>query len=144
MSRPTCSVVRSKETYEGKQGLTYFAGISAQSTGAQAICLHLLTFPPGGRAHAHLHKNHETAIYIISGQAEMWYGEGLQDYMAVDAGDFVYIPAGVPHLPGNRSQTDSCLALIARTDPNEQESVVLLPELDEMVLQKPGASHKEE
>ncbi|HEU0003594.1 MAG TPA: cupin domain-containing protein [Ktedonobacteraceae bacterium] len=143
-SQPTCSVIRSQETYEGKQGLTYFAGISAQSAGAQAICLHLLTFPPGGRAHAHLHENHETAIYIISGQAEMWYGEGLQDYMAVDAGDFVYIPAGVPHLPGNRSQTDTCLALIARTDPNEQESVVLLPELEEMLLQRPQASHIEE
>ena len=139
-SQPTCSVIRSKESYDGKQGLTYFAGISVQSAGAQAICLHLLTFPPGGRAHAHLHENHETAIYIISGQAEMWYGEGLQDYMAVDAGDFVYIPAGMPHLPGNRSQADTCLALIARTDPNEQESVVLLPELDEMVLQRPEVS----
>ena len=143
-SQPTCSVIRSKESYEGKQGLTYFAGISAQSAGAQAICLHLLTFPPGGRAHAHLHENHETAIYIISGQAEMWYGEGLQDYMAVDAGDFVYIPAGMPHLPGNRSQADSCLALIARTDPNEQESVVLLPELDEMALHRPETSRIEE
>ena len=42
---PTCAVIHTKETYEGKQGLTYFAGISAQSVGAQAICLHLLTIP---------------------------------------------------------------------------------------------------
>jgi len=28
------------------------------------------------------------------------------------------------------SQTDSCVAVVARTDPNEQESTVLLPELD--------------
>ena len=46
------------------------------------------------------------------------------------AGDFVYIPANVPHLPYNLSQTEPCLAIISRTDPNEQESVVLLPELD--------------
>jgi uncharacterized RmlC-like cupin family protein len=135
-STPQCTVIHTQETYEGKQGLTYFAGISAQSAGAQAICLHLLTFPPGGRAHAHLHEHHETAIYILSGQAEMWYGEGLQDYLSADAGDFVYIPAGMPHLPGNRSQTATCLALIARTDPNEQESVVPLPELDKALLQK--------
>jgi uncharacterized RmlC-like cupin family protein len=70
--------------------------------------------------------------YVLSGEAEMWYGEGLQEYTAVNAGDFVYIPAGMPHLPGNRSQTEPCHALIARTDPNEQESVVLLPELDEL------------
>lgn len=135
---PTCTVIHSKETYEGKQGLTYFAGISAESAGAQGICLHLLTFPPGGRARAHLHENHETAIYVLSGEAEMWYGEGLREYLVASTGDFVYIPAGTPHLPGNRSQSESCLALIARTDPNEQESVVLLPELDEHVGTEEG------
>src|SRR5712691_8301828 len=117
---PTCTVIHSKETYEGKQGLTYFAGISAESAGAQ------------------LHENHETAIYVLSGEAEMWYGEGLREYLVASTGDFVYIPAGTPHLPGNRSQSESCLALIARTDPNEQESVVLLPELDEHVGTEEG------
>ena len=45
------------------------------------------------------------------------------------AGDFVHIPAGVPHLPANTSDVD-VEAVLARTDPNEQESVVTLPELD--------------
>jgi uncharacterized RmlC-like cupin family protein len=36
----------------------------------------------------------------------------------------------MPHLPYNLSDTESCVAVIARTDPNEQESVVLLPELE--------------
>jgi len=36
----------------------------------------------------------------------------------------------MPHLPYNPSQTDAVVAVIARTDPHEQESVVLLPELD--------------
>jgi uncharacterized RmlC-like cupin family protein len=130
---PTCTIIHSKETYDGKQGLTYFAGISAESAGAKAICMHLLTIPPAGRAHAHLHESHESAIYVLSGEAEMWYGEGLQEHVVVSAGDFVYIPAGMPHLPGNTSQTEACVALIARTDPNEQESVVLLPELDARV-----------
>ena len=130
---PKCTVIHSSEYYDGKQGLSYFAGISAESAGAQAICLHLLTIPPGGRARAHLHENHETAIYVLSGEAEMWYGEDLREYMLTRAGDFVYIPAGTPHLPSNPSKTETCVALIARTDPNEQESVVLLPELDERV-----------
>ena len=30
----------------------------------------------------------------------------------------------------NPSDTEACVAVIARTDPNEQESVVLLPELE--------------
>jgi uncharacterized RmlC-like cupin family protein len=66
--------------------------------------------------------------------------QGISDYLSADAGDYVYIPAGVPHLPGNRNQTEPCLAVIARTDPNEQESVVPLPELDLVPLQRPQAS----
>jgi uncharacterized RmlC-like cupin family protein len=45
------------------------------------------------------------------------------------AGDIVYIPAGVPHLPVNLG-SEPLSGVIARTDPNEQESVVLLPELE--------------
>jgi uncharacterized RmlC-like cupin family protein len=44
-------------------------------------------------------------------------------------GDFIYIPAGVPHLPVN-SGKEPAFGVVARTDPNEQESVELLPELD--------------
>lgn len=129
---PTCTVIRAQNlgSYQGKQGLSYFAGISAESAGSQALCMHLLTIPPGGRAQAHLHEHHETAIYVLSGEAEMRYGEDLKEHLAVKAGDFVYIPAGVPHLPFNSSQSEPCVAVIARTDPNEQESVVLLPELE--------------
>ena len=131
--RASCAVIHSGATYAGKQGLEYFAGISAQSAGATGICMHLLTIPPGGRARAHLHANHETAIYVLQGTAEMWYGEGLRERLSASAGEFVYIPAGVPHLPANPSAIEPCVAVLARTDPNEQESVQLLPELDERV-----------
>ena len=135
MSKPnkeSCTVVRSEGTYRGKQDFTYFAGISAENTGARGICMHLLTIPPGQRAKAHLHECHETAIYIIDGVGDMWYGEDLADHLVVKAGEYLYIPAGMPHLPYNASETEPCTAVIARTDPNEQESVVLLPELDKL------------
>ncbi|MCG8349074.1 MAG: cupin domain-containing protein [Chloroflexales bacterium] len=126
---PTCTVVRTDDTYQGKQGLNYFAGISTESVGSQGSCMHLLRLPPGARAKAHLHEQHETAIYVLSGEAEMWYGEQLEQHVVVQAGDFLYIPAGIPHLPFNPYQHEA-VAVIARTDPNEQESVRLLPELD--------------
>ncbi len=94
--------------------------------------MHLLTIPPGGRARAHLHENHDTAIYVLSGESEMPYGEGLADHLTVRAGEFLDIPAGVPHLPMNIS-TEPCTCVLARTDPNEQESVVLRPDLDGLV-----------
>jgi uncharacterized RmlC-like cupin family protein len=129
VEKPTCRVIRRGDTYAGKQGFEYFAGISAESTQSQGICMHLLEIPPGGRAKAHLHENHETAIYVLSGISEMYYGENLEHHTTVGEGEFCYIPAGVPHLPMNRSEA-VCIAVIARTDPNEQESVVLLPHLE--------------
>ncbi len=128
-TRPTCHVIKPGASYEGKQGLSYFAGIAAETTGSTGICMHLLTFPPGARAKAHLHEAHETAIYVLSGVAEMWFGDGLAEHLTVEAGEFLYIPAGMPHLPTNASQTETCTAVLSRTDPNEQESVVLRPDL---------------
>ena len=59
--------------------------------------------PPGARAKAHLHESHETAIYVLSGEVDTWYGDELEHHILVKAGDLFYIPAGVPHLPANRS-----------------------------------------
>lgn len=130
---PDCRLFRpGDESYAGRQGFDYAAGVSAQSAGSTGICMHLLTIPPGGRAKAHMHESHETAIYAISGAAEMYYGPRLERHMAVRAGDMIYIPAGMPHLPLNPGP-EPVVAVVARTDPNEQESVVLLPELEALV-----------
>jgi uncharacterized RmlC-like cupin family protein len=131
-SAKTCRVVRPTGAHKGKQGLSYFEGIAAETVGSRGICMHLLTIPPGGRAKAHMHKNHETAIYLISGEAHTWYGERLENHVLHGAGEMFYIPAGVPHLPMNLSDKPAT-AVIARTDPHEQESVVLLPELEALV-----------
>lgn len=125
-----CVVIKGGETYVGKQGHPVHAGVSAQTAGSAGLCLHALEIPPGGRDNPHLHDDHESAIYVISGEAEMWHGDGLKQFSVCRAGDFIYIPAGVPHMPINRSTTESVRAVVARTDPNEQESVVLLPKPD--------------
>jgi len=128
----TCQIVRPSGTYEGKQGFSYFEGIAKETVGANAICMHLLTIPPGGRAKVHKHESHETAIYLMSGEAHVWFGERLEQHVVQQAGEMFYIPAGVPHLPMNLSDKPAS-AVIARTDPHEQESVVLLPELEALV-----------
>jgi uncharacterized RmlC-like cupin family protein len=122
----TCVVVRPDEAFEGKQGLRYFAGICAENAGATGICMQLVTIGPGERARPHLHEGHESTVYVLSGEVEMRYGAGLTERLVVRAGDFLYIPAGMPHLPANLSETEPATAVIARTDPNEQESVVVL------------------
>src|SRR3569623_742856 len=120
-----CKVVRGGAGFHGKQGLDYFAGISAETAGADGICMHLLVMPPGAEARPHYHAAHETAIYMLEGSTAFRHGPNLEHLDTDDQADFVYIPAGVPHQPFN--PTDKVArALIARTDPNEQESVVRL------------------
>jgi uncharacterized RmlC-like cupin family protein len=129
----TCQLVQAGREFEGKQGLTYAVGISAETVGSKHVHLQLATIPPGGRAKAHLHAEHETAIYQLSGVSGCWYGERLEQHAVVRAGDFFYIPAGVPHVPYNASPDEPCVAVIARTDPKEQESVTMRPDLDSLV-----------
>ncbi len=50
----------------------------------------------------------------------------------VRPGEMLYILAGMQHLPGNFSDQPAT-AIIASTDPNEQESVVLRPNLETLV-----------
>lgn len=66
---------------------------------------------------------------MVSGEVEMVYGNQLEQHAVVRAGDFVYIPAGAPRLPYNTSDAEA-VTILARTGPNEQESVVLLPDLE--------------
>ena len=109
----TCKVVRGGEGFLGKQGLNYFSGISAESAKAEAICMHMLVMPPGASAKPHYHESHETAIYMLEGVAEFLHGPNLEFKDRVEAGDYVYIPAGVPHQPYNPTDKPA-RALIVR------------------------------
>jgi uncharacterized RmlC-like cupin family protein len=108
-----------------RQRLPYFVGISGATAGAQGISMNLVIIPPGGAAEPHFHRDYETAIYLIKGRVETRYGQGLKQSVINEAGDFIFIPPGVPHQPFNLDKTEPAQALVARNDPNEQENVVL-------------------
>jgi len=127
-----CVTVSPARTSESKQGHQVFEGISAESAGARGLCLHVITFPAGERARAHLHRDHESAIYQIAGDVFCWYGDRLEHSFLLRQGEMAYIPAGVPHLPINASDDAPATCIVARTDPNEQESVELLPHLEHL------------
>ena len=117
--------VRPQGTHISKQQLPNFEGISAATAGSQHLCMHLVIIPPGGRAVAHYHDGYETTIYIIQGKAETRYGKNLEHSTINEAGDFLFIPPNLPHQPINLSDTEQVIAVVARNDPNEQESVVV-------------------
>ncbi len=121
---PEIVTVRPEKATLTKQQLPNFVGISAASAGAKHLSMNLVIIPPGGAAQPHVHRGYETAIYLIEGEVETRYGPGLSKSVINKAGDFIFIPADVPHQPVNLSATQPARALVARNDPNEQESVV--------------------
>jgi uncharacterized RmlC-like cupin family protein len=100
-------------------------GVSGPSSGARALRLHLVMIPPGTRGLPHFHAGCESAIFVVSGEADVWHGTGLVQRSAVRAGDFVYLPPGTPHLAVNRGEVTS-IAVVARTDPADQAEAVVI------------------
>jgi uncharacterized RmlC-like cupin family protein len=132
MAVPTCKVIRSGEAYQGRQGLSYLAGLTGETAGSRSICMTLVTLPDGARAKTHLHHGIETAVYVIEGETDMHFGECLAECLTGHAGEYIYIPAGMPHLVINRSGAP-CLAVVAHTSSDDQAGIVMLPELDALV-----------
>ncbi len=116
--------------YLGKQRLTYNTGISTETVGARGVCLTSLTVPPGVRAKVHYHEGIETVAYIIDKELVIWYGEQCDRQVRITAGEYLYIPANVPHAPENVSNRPY-QAVVAHSGGNDQERIVMMPELDE-------------
>jgi uncharacterized RmlC-like cupin family protein len=126
-------VVKAAPEHRVQQGSDYRAGVSAETTGSQVIWLGLMALPPGGRTKAHVHEHHETALYMMSGDAlELWTGDELEHFEAVRPGDFVYIPANVLHVAVNRGAT-TAVFIGSRNEATARESMVLRPEMDARV-----------
>jgi len=123
--RPVITI-HPKNTHLTKQQLPNFEGISAKSAGSTKLCMHLVVIPPGGKATPHYHNGYETALYIVQGRAETRYGPNLEHSSINEAGYFLFIPPNSPHQPVNLSETEEAIAVVARNDPDEQESVVIL------------------
>jgi uncharacterized RmlC-like cupin family protein len=116
------------------QGPTYAPGISAETVGAKGLFLGIVTIEPGQRTRAHLHELHESAFYVLEGEdVELWSGEHLEHCDKARAGDFLFIPAKLPHVAVNRSAARKAVFVGARNEPTAMESVCMRPDLDARV-----------
>ena len=124
---PAVRAIRPREDVSTRQGLPYFLGVSSHTAASQGLSMHMVVIPPGGRSAPHSHRTYETAIYVLEGRVETRYGEGLAQTVVSEAGDFLFIPPGVPHEAINLSATEPARAIVARNDPAEQENVEPYP-----------------
>ena len=76
---------------------------------------------------------HESAFYLLSAESvELCTGPRLEHRELARAGDYLFIPANVPHVAVNRGQSPAVFIGV-RNEPTAQESVVMMPELDGLV-----------
>ena len=106
-----------------RQQLPYFIGISGATVGATGLSKHIVVIPPGARAEPHKHVGYETGIYVLEGRVCTRWGAALEHEVVSEAGDFLFVPPGVPHEAINLSTTESARAIVARNDPAEQDKV---------------------
>jgi uncharacterized RmlC-like cupin family protein len=126
-------VVPGAASYTSKQGSVYAPGISKETVGSEVLFLGMVTIPPEGRTKAHIHERHESAFYLLSGdEVELYTGDELEHREVAHPGDYLFIPAGVPHVAVNRSQTPAVFIGV-RNEPTALESVHMRPELDSKV-----------
>jgi uncharacterized RmlC-like cupin family protein len=127
------SVVRGGAPCRAGQGSDYEPGVSAETVGSKSIWLGMITLGAGRRTRAHVHEHHETALYMLSGDAvELWTGDQLQYRDIVQPGDYIFIPANMLHVAVNRSNQPAVF-VGSRNEATAQESVVLCPEMDRKV-----------
>ncbi|MGH7721768.1 MAG: cupin domain-containing protein [Candidatus Dormibacteria bacterium] len=103
-------------------GLRRLEAISARLVGSESLWMGLSVLPPGGRTAWHHHGDSETALYILSGVGRWWVGDDPDDVREARAGDFVFVPPGVPHWEENGSADIAVEMIVARST---QEAVVV-------------------
>ena len=106
-----------------RQRLPYFVGISGATVGATGMSMHLVVIPPGAQADPHIHIGYETGIYVLEGTVLTRWGSALENEVVSQAGDFLFVPPGVPHEAVNLSATEPARAVVARNHPAEQDLV---------------------
>jgi len=127
-----CEIVRRGTTAQGLQGLAYAAGVTSATTGTQRLCLTASELPPGKRSACHLHRGIDSAGYIVSGTVRTWWGERLEHEAVLEAGDFAFIPADLPHVVGNAGDVPAMI-VVAHSSKHDQDGIELLPDLDRLL-----------
>jgi uncharacterized RmlC-like cupin family protein len=127
-----------QELYDGGIRLIRGAADLSEQTGQTAGAVRLAAVGPGGEATArsgriwmgrvsnepgmrslpHHHGEAETAGYVLSGRARIYWGEGWAQHVDMEAGDFCYVPAHLPHIEANLSTTEPLVFLTCRTPDN--------------------------
>ena len=88
------------------KGMNRQVAISGGRSGSQRLWAGTNHIRPGELTGPHHHGELESVIYIISGHALMRWGERLEYITKAGPGDFLLVPAWMPHQELNASETE--------------------------------------
>jgi uncharacterized RmlC-like cupin family protein len=109
-------------------GMRRYAAISGTLTGSQHLWMGGNTVLPGEASADHHHGPADSGIYIVSGHPRFTFlVDGEEQSIDASPGDFVYVPAWVPHREENPSADETAIVVLARSTP--EEIVINLPDL---------------
>ena len=86
----------------------------------------LFTVPPGGQTAIHHHGKQDTVVYVLAGTALIRWGRRGEFSATTAPGDFVFVPAYLPHKEINPSDETEFRWVVVRSTP--QPIVVNLPD----------------
>lgn len=111
-------IVRPPERRDGSgQGLLRGFGVSRSTVGSTHLSMAHGIVPVGATSTRHCHP-FETAVFIMSGRARAYFGPHDEEWVDIEAGDFVYIPEYLPHSTENTGETPMQYVL-ARAAPED-------------------------
>jgi uncharacterized RmlC-like cupin family protein len=112
-------VVKPGADREVPRGVVGGAEISQASAGAHNIYMGVFRVPAGARSRPHYHADCESAVYMLSGELEVRWGESLEESTRIGPGDMVYVPPRETHVLENHSTTEAAEYVVARDAPTE-------------------------
>jgi len=89
-----------------------------KSVGARQLWLGRVWNEPGMQSPPHHHGEAETAGTVLRGRARILFGAKYDEYVDMEEGDFIYIPAFTNHIEMNLSKTEPLEFMTARSPDN--------------------------
>ena len=77
----------------------------------------LFEVQPGSRTGVHHHGEQETIAYVLSGICEVRWGEKGESSARAKPGDFIHVPAFLPHMEINPSRLEPFTWVVVRSTP---------------------------
>ncbi len=125
----TIAVVRADEQSDETSqtpGSLRLSAISSEHRVASSMWAGTFVVQPAASTGIHHHGKQETVVYVLEGESLVRWGDSGEHSAVVKAGDFLHVPAWLPHQEINPSKTQPFRWVVVRS--TSEPIVVNLPD----------------